>query len=83
MAPVAYWAKAQLRGPTWWPLGWPMLQRMDKARAVHARHLVTMQCAASVRGVVWCSPVRRWLNGDEVFILAILMGPSTSRNTKN
>jgi hypothetical protein len=41
------------------------------------QHAVTARCATSARGVVRCSLVHRWLNGDEVFTSAILMGPSS------
>jgi hypothetical protein len=36
MATVAYWAKAQLAGPWWWPLEWPR-QRVHGQSAPSAR----------------------------------------------
>jgi hypothetical protein len=54
------------------PAGWPNTAAFGMAHApVHAR------------GVVRCTPTCQWLNNDEVFSLAILLGPSTSGNTKN
>jgi hypothetical protein len=80
MATVAHWTKAQLTDPTRWLLGWPTPSRVCSAPA---HRVVTMRCATSARGVVQCSPARRRLNGDEAFTPAILMGASTSHNTKN
>jgi hypothetical protein len=80
MATVAHWTEAQLAGPTWQPLGWPMPSR---ARVAHARRAVTTRCPAIAHGAVRCSPACRRLNDDDVFTSAILVGPSRSRNMNN
>ena len=76
-AATAYWAKAQLAGPWWWPLAAHAARFTAIARPDCARHTATMQSVASARGAV-----RWWVIGDKVFTSTIPIAPATSHYTK-